>query len=453
MATLSIEFPPTVAGRAFENTIAQNLTDSALSFPLLVDGDIVFDFSEVVYFDIYCLQLFVAYISKCEALSITPRIELPRDEGVRNTFRVWGLDYALITATNKSLLSMATQNSRDKYWQQADRKQGRLMLNGMYPKCNASRKTTSNRLWEQLKENQYDWVPRDKYFLGFHTYDLLAIPSQVKIANDEKSFWENNKWISKYFMQRTGLDSGYLASRIIWETLFNSMRHSGAIVAQTSSLILPPGGNTKGGSGDPLSFALKSEIEIQKPIKGTTTFINFWDDGSDMLSVLKQKLVGYGDASSKLRTGHDDEFFTRYKISFFDRDKVKKVDFIDSNLEFNSSFPDQILLTALTFPYLSSSPELPGHDADEDVKRMDHRRAARGMGLYNLLRAVVISLSGEVRFRFGEYYVRIRKNGYKGIRHADEWQHDFNVEVWEQDASLPPIKGNLISVKIPAQIT
>jgi hypothetical protein len=390
------------------------------------------------------MQLLIAYISKLQRLGREAQIKLPREQRIRDMLKVWGLPYALATACDRSLFGLCDQEDRDTYYNSEERQ---LTFNlARFPKGSPVQAPIGSELSNRLARFSYDQkkLPRSWNFFGFQSFDVRSAEDKVALAKQEQENWSQRN-LTKIISTKYHLDARYLASRIIFESIYNSLRHSDANFIQTSALKqthTPTVSLTQ--SIDPYELTAESGT----PAKSTMS-IHYWDDGQSMLEVFSKKL---DDNPSLVRKPSDPEFISRYKVSYYDRcsDNLIASDRFDSEMAITSELPDHLKLTCLTFPHVSSAHDTPGNAVAEETAKDDKRYAATGMGLYLLTHAATKIFDGSVSIRTGHYYMEIRKNGYQKLRRNNpDYNHDFSVKIWRQPKALPSFCGNIITVRLP----
>lgn len=443
--SLAVRLPARVAGSVFEKTVAAQLLDHNIHS---IDAlhSISLDLSSTNFIDPYSLQVIVAYIASFDRHGIDCNLRLPRRKAVRDFIRAWGYDYALITALNRSLFSLVDRDDRVRFFR--DREQQTTFDLRDFPKGMPGFGRSSSAHTERLTNRNIESAPRSDNFFGFNSFDVSSLPNKIRTAHEEKEDWKSNN-IRSFCAAKMGINAEYLASRVVFEALFNALRHPDATVVQTATLPLPPS-KAAIAKNAPQSDEFCLTLAAPNLVSGRSVAIHYWDDGGSMLDVLKSRLRENG---KDIRTGTDKEFFTRYRVHLRDKDTGVDHDYlhIDSDMELNSDTPDHLKLVALAFPHLSSAPNLPGHAVAEETKNDDQRLAARGMGLYLLIHAATQIMNGTVAIRTGHHQIEFTRNGYRGIRKDPQWNHDINVVVRRLPSVLPSLTGNLIAIRLRAQ--
>lgn len=443
--TLSVPFEGSVAGVAFERAFAESLEADA-SGGVASLRSIEFDFTKSSYIDPYSMQLLISYICACERYSIDTRIRLPHKDAVRDAMRAWGFQSALLAATNRTLFSYVDKDDRRRYFRDQEKQTTFDLRN--FPKGKAGFGRMSKEHVELLRNRRINVAPRSKNFFGFNSFDVKNLSNKIRTAHNEKEDWKAPN-IASFLESKMGINAEYLASRVVFEALFNALRHPAAEIVQTAAL---PRRSKKERLADASQNSGGFCLSLASPPRtsGRSLTFHYWDDGDCMLDVLSQRLTETG--SEAFRTGKDQEFFTRYQVRYFDRTAAEEeVQQIDSDFLIDASTPQYLQLVALAFPHFSSAPNLDGQAVAEEVLTKDARLAARGMGLYLLVYATTQIMNGKVGIRTGDHYVEYWNNGYKRTRTHPKWTYDINADVWRVPPNLPRFAGNLISIRIPSQ--
>lgn len=432
------KFSRSVAGTGLEKCLVTSLVDADVRDFSEV-SKLTFDFSDIEYIDMVSLQVLVAYLRTCDRFEIPAEIELPSRKYWRDQIRAWGLDCALSLATGRNLHWFASENSK-KYFDIGDKQMSfdlSLLPNG-FVHDDAYGPRLNGIFQQKFQNTSLRDIPRKRNFFAFHSFDALNTSDNIGVANREKQDWQKEN-IERFFKRHVRVDTKYLSSRIIFEALFNALRHPNAEIVQTSTFF------SLGKKPKPQSEIVLSSEPAARSRSAT---IHFWDDGKPMLESYSLKLA---DREATTRLGKDPDFTSIYKVEIQDSEEDQQF-LLSSDEDVSAASPDWKKLVSLTFPEVSSALEKPGHDVAEEVKiEEDSRLSAKGMGLYLMLHAATRVQDGTLTIRTGRLRAKFTKNKMKGRRKDCSQNHDFNVYLRVYPKCIPEFKGNLVIIGMPSK--
>ncbi|MFZ1989919.1 MAG: hypothetical protein WAW96_09120, partial [Alphaproteobacteria bacterium] len=262
----------------------------------------------------------------------------------------------------------------------------------------------------------------------------------------------------------------YVASRIVYEAMTNAVRHPGASVIQTSSLLrnYAAGGpnffpftswkldeyGEKGRVSDeasdkwsvePVLSVLNRHLE-RKVGSGAESphaehfSVVFWDDGKSMTETLRAALA----AGEPIREAdYPANFDTDYRVRWIDEDgnEIERVVHSARTPDLNSA--DYELLLATLFPGVTCDVKGVGHRVHAELRRAEPSMARHGMGLFALIRTAVDEFDGAVAFRTGSFFMNVKR----ALRN-DPTAH-YRVKIQARKSSTPLFLGNMVTVRLP----
>jgi hypothetical protein len=426
------KFDNLLVGAGFENKIAETLrTFSDFEFKKIRDAQ--FDLSKVEFMDCYCAQIFICYIRLMERQGTHLTIRLPESKRVRDMMRVWHLDMAILDAVGKHLIYFCENDQKERYFYPHDR-QSTFDLR-YFPKLQLdSNNPETERVDLNLNEN----------FFGFRS---IKVPDDVDekpiCANIEKRTWQNFN-IKTLLEKDLKLDVRYFSARIIFEAVFNALRHPSADIVQTAT-------HTRHiYEAAQLKLSLHTEKKDIGGIPRKSIVTHYWDDGESMLDIIIKNLK----ENKEFRTSLPGDYAKKYRLSWRGRDEqqnsIDKV--VSSNHGATSSSHISDMIVFVLQPFVSTSPDKIGHASSKETKEDNPRLASVGMGLYLLLDTAIGMFDGKVRIRTSNIHVTVSKG--KKMQFVDGIElekHDYMVEIKEMSEKLPKFLGNIITVSIPEQ--
>lgn len=427
-----------LVGAQFESQVS-SLLDENPDIDIKSLRNVQFDLSEIEFIDCYCAQLLICYIGLFDRQGTIVSLRLPKKKRVRDMIRVWQFDTALKDAVGSRMVRFCDDDDREKYF---------------YP--NDQQATFDTRLFPTYYEEANDQedpeslTPRYNFF-GFRS---IEVPDNVEvkpeIANSEKRLWQSHN-IKSLLERDLKIDVRYFSARIIFEAVFNALRHPSAEIVQTAThsryIYEESQIRLKFDDSSPSNDPHKKP---KKPKKSAVT--HYWDNGTSILNIINKKL----DAGGIFRTAEAGDYAKTYRLIWKGlNDETPSIDRIvksDEDADKNSHVSQKLLFVLQ--PFVSMAPTLFGHASTDETTEDDPRLASVGMGLHLLLDTAVTMFGGKVRVRTANIHMDIykgkRSQFVDGVEHE---KHDYTVEIKQMSDRLPIFPGNIITISIPEQKT
>lgn len=395
-----VRFGRTVVGSHIDRHIAESDVSGDVSTSR--GRTYIFDFTETQFISVSSSQYVIAFAVKCAKHRWRFEIIPPLSKRVRDFWRLWNFFEALVIATDRNIANIIHSDARSIL----DEKQ-----------------TTFRERSTATTYHGGETTLRSLNFFGFHSI-LLSGKASGMVAVAETEQWRT-KEIRDILDRGLAIKSDYLVSRVIFEAIFNALRHPEAQIIQTASWHLKLYQRT---SGDTAYDA-----------KGPFSLV-FWDNGKSFTSIMQRAL----EDGVKLRSTVDSDFKTSYLVEYTDmeygsRDKSETV--IESDIDINMKTSEEIRLLSTLFPGVSTS------GPHEDAHAYESEMSRRGMGLYTLVETVCNTLGGKVAFRTGRYFMQISQAGphkrkSKGV--------DLVAKISKVPKNVPTFFGNMLSIDLQA---
>lgn len=431
---MRFQFDGVLVGAAFETQLSHSLSTN-LSSPLNSISSVQFDLRDVRFIDCYCAQVLICYIRHFDRQGTLVSLKLPKQKRVRDMLRVWNFDEALRDAVGSRLSRFCDEDDRAHY----------------FPP-NEIQTTFDIKLFPTIHHPSNDpgsnsdtgSQPRINFF-GFRTIHVPAVEAKAQYALAEKELWQSPN-VRRLLERDLKLDVRFFSARIIFEAVFNALRHPSADIVQTAT-------HTRYFyelSQARLSFNEGSESPPSPSPPSKSAVVHYWDDGVSLLDIINSNLAeGHGR-----RTSSAGDFATSYRLLWKAWDDIEpSIDRIvttSEDADSNSHVSEKLLF--ILQPYVSMVPSLYGHTSTVETTEDDPRLASVGMGLYLLLDTTVRMFGGKVRIRTANIHMDIYKGKLRqSSRGAATPKHDYTVEVREMSPLLPKFPGNMITISIPEQ--
>jgi len=350
--------------------------------------------------------------------------------------RVWQFDTALKDVVGSRMIRFCDDDTRKKYF---------------YP--NDKQSTFDPRLFPTSYGDTNDQNEKDSKsvrgnFFGFRT---ILVPENVEekpeIANIEKRCWQSHN-IKLLLENDLKIDVRFFSARIIFEAVFNALRHPAADIVQTAT-------HSRHYYQDnqfQLNFDPSNHERVENVQKNRKSIVtHYWDNGTSILKIIEKKL----ESDGIFRTSEAGEYSKSYRLIWRgakeQKPSIDRIIYSDTDANKNSHVSEKLLF--ILQPFVSMAPTLFGHASSDETIEDDVRLASVGMGLHLLLDTAIRMFGGKVRIRTANIHMNISKGKKRqfvdGIEHE---KHDYTVDIKEVPEQLPLFYGNIISVSIPEQI-
>lgn len=181
-----------------------------------------FDLRDVCFIDCYSAQVLICYVRSFDRAGALVSIKLPGQKPVRDMLRIWSFDDALMEAVGSRLSRYCDEDDRSHYFPPHEYQTtfDPKLFPTIYSPTNAPRDPADN-----------DKAPRTNFF-GFRTIRVPVQEGKRAIALAEKELWQSPQ-VARLLERDFGLDVRFVSARIIFEAVFNALRHSNADLVQT----------------------------------------------------------------------------------------------------------------------------------------------------------------------------------------------------------------------------
>ena len=361
-------------------------------------GLLIIDMSAARFIEVATLLYIVALLEDRTSQSIPTQIRLPRQKRVRDFLRLWRFPTAVAQATSCTFVSLVDQRDH-RYFGENNR--GRTMS-----------------FTDRFRDESVVHL-EDASFFSIQTFRPLT-HSRTRLVVDESSRFGSELVKSVLGKHLDGPES-YISSRIVYESMTNAARHSGASLIQTASKFVAPN-------------------ELQGDSNGHFT-ICFWDNGRSMLDTLYEAIAeGKPVRANKTRA----ELYANHLLVLKDHEGGKSDQYnVSSGLVPTNATKPQEILFSTTFPGISRDPEGLEHTVHEEVSTSKPDWAGPGMGLYVLLNTAIDVFGGSVSFRTKNFFMNVKKASKRQGTHYRAKIQTFDETI------LPNFKGNLVTIRLP----
>lgn len=255
----------------------------------------------------------------------------------------------------------------------------------------------------------------ENYF-SFTSFFPARITAKKDIVYNQSAKW-NEYWVQGVLSNHLTGDSGYLASRIIFESLYNAFRHSRANIVLTAS-------------------RFDKNVTSLNPDAPQYFTMVFWDDGDSMVDTLKNSLADdRGGQAIK-------DIVAKYHYNVENPESVVERSVLVSSdaFVFSSETPDEEMLLGTTLPGVTSDIFGQNQIASPDLDKTPEL-ARPGMGLFILTNAVVDLFGGEVSFRTKNLSMKIKKSKKEDA--------NYKVTIHRFGKWMPHFLGNMVTIRLP----
>jgi hypothetical protein len=272
-------------------------------------------------------------------------------------------------------------------------------------------------------------------YFGIQSFPLAGDNYDEDTMAEHSNSWEMDR-IKRVLINVLGRDvAGLVASTVVFESLLNALRHSSAKMIQTTSQLCPPSAADTGGE------------------RFDAPYLRYccWDDGDAMTKTLSRAI----SSGKPIRACISDRLHKTFSVSWLhDREWDSKV--MLSDVDPTESSTDIELLVATFFPGVTCDVTGAGLQISKTLAENLARAASLtgldlcahpellgpGMGLYLLLNTAVDVSCGSIIIRTGDLVARLSAPSAERSQKGE----DYEVTVWRTPPSVPPLRGNLITV-------
>ncbi|TIV60722.1 hypothetical protein [Mesorhizobium sp.] len=431
---MNFRFGGILVGANFEAAVSQQLLKSSIA-SLDTVPSVHFDLRDVRFMDCYCAQLLICYVRSLDRRGALVTIKLPERKPVRDMLRVWSFDEALREAVGSRLSRYCDEDDRSHYFPPHET-QTTFDLQ-LFP-------TNYALTNEPPDPSRGDQAGRTSFY-GFRTIRVPAdADAKPTLALAEKLLWQSPQ-VARYLERDFSLDVRFFSARIIFEAVFNALRHPNADIVQTathtrhnyelSQTRLPLDGE----------FAASP---TKRPSKSAV--IHYWDDGTSILDIINKNLAN----GTGRRTQPAGNYATSYRLKWKswgeEQPSVDRILTTSDDATGDSHVSEKLVFVLQ--PYVSMEPTMYGHASTAETKQDEPRLASIGMGLFLLLDTAIRMFGGSVRIRTANVHLDITR-GYKTYRSRAGKVPGANYVVYvrEMSPALPKFPGNLITISLPEQ--
>lgn len=375
------------------------------------------DFKDASYVDLATLMVLTSTISQRQHDNVETVIGLPNERKVRDFFKAWRYEEALLAATGIGLESITLDDDKSFFNEE---------------------QTTYNGQGEALEKLQWnpDWdrhITSKRNFFEFTTFSkptASALTTLEKNISENTPRFESQRWNSPLIQEvlkkhlRENSISEEIARVIIYEAMSNAVRHPDSNVIQVASRFYKPS-STKSNSN---------------------LLISIWDDGETIANTLLAVLKENRPIRTQNLPSYMQENILCQKKDFGASDYIEPIVISESHDVNRKTEQLGRLLVFSTFPGVSRHAGSPAITKDDSQKYIGGVVLERGMGLYALRRTVVDQFQGNVNIRSGQYFIRIG-------RPSRPLENKYNARYLYRIKEYPPnyksFKGNLININLP----
>jgi hypothetical protein len=361
-------------------------------------ADIELDMSFCDFIEPATLILLIALLRQRKFADQTTQIRLPVRKDVRDFLRRWEFPQAVHDATGCSFFSMVTENDRRYFGENSghdDMKYHARVID-----------TFGGR--ERLLS---------KVFYGIKTFFPLNLATDrektVHAAMNQADEWKQEQVVDVLNRHLKKHNSKRIASHIVFEAIWNALRHPSAKIIQTTCHYQAPGEHSR---------------------NGMLTIV-FWDDGESIVDTLQAGIMS-GRGGTYIEAP---ELYADYVCKFEDRNGVAKPTTIRSDRKVDECDPRYQFLLASIFPGITSDitgrEHLPNKELEEENKLL----SLPGMGLFVLVNMTAAVLGGSVSIRTAEFFMSIKS----GLNDS------YNVKIRTYGSPRPLFLGNMLTIRFP----
>lgn len=360
---------------------------------------LLIDLKKCKYIEVPSLLWLLSTLQYRNLHSYTTQINLPNNKIVRDFLRVWRFPEAVQDITGKSFFNFSTEESH-KYFGEIKNFYdltygGTILQNGM------------NRLLS------------DRFFscTVFHTSKFISKEQDVLSESDRF----NTQLVTSVLSRQLKGPVSYVASRIIFESIMNAIRHPSAKHFVIASL------------ADGLrGFKSKSKRKFT---------ITIWDDGKSMIKTIRDALINKKEIRARC-----DQVLLNYSFQVIYEDsegKKSEPEIINSSYTPILGDTDERIFFSTILPGITCDVEGTGHQVHPTLKNDQPFFSSPGMGLHILQNAVVDVFGGELAFRSDRYFMNIKKSGIR------EEKFQYKVKIKSFPSTCPKFLGNMLTIRLP----
>ncbi len=358
------------------------------------------DLSCCEYIEIATLVYLVAVMAGRRRDGKRSLLRLPDRKHVRDVLRAWEFPKALREAVGLPFTEIVREEDR-KYFgenpQPSDIRYGGRLIQGV-PHVGEAR------------------LMSDRFF-AITTFRPVPSVDAARLVMEQSGRWDE-VLVKAVLAKHLNGSENYFASRIVFESMYNAFRHSGATIVQTAS---------------------RFDWEANH------FTIVFWDNGESIIDTLRRPL----QHQQSVRTASAEVIQAEYDVVIKDPSgHIVCKESIGSGFTPNAATPDGLLLLAATLPGVTSDTAGKQHEVHDALRRESPDLAGPGMGLYVLTNAAVDLFGGAVSFRTKRSFLNIKapspskstaKTRYRAkVRTYGEW--------------IPEFLGNMLTVRLPLRV-
>ncbi len=384
------------------------------------------DFSNTTFIEMISLMHLNSIISYNITKIPEINIELPKKKEVRDFLRSWEYPKAIKEVTGLNFSDLVTEKSLAYFGENETKKDnkysGYLFFND------------SGDL-DRLLNNYFPFLT---FFINYqNNTNEEEYEFNVQLALEEADRWKKNLMVS-FLQEYLNGPENYFSSRIVFEAMFNAIRHPNAKLIQTSSY-----------------------MQYNDTSKYFT--LSWWDNGNSIIKTLQTTLENEGTIVN------DKEIYNKLISYYLINETINinkqntEISFVEntgekilSNLNINESISDENLLLAAIMPGVSCDTKGIGHkthpklgneyDNSQNKSTFDENFPikAPGMGLSLLINTVVKIYKGSVAIRTNNYFMNIRNP--KKTETDKEVDYIVKIRKYDNTYEFP---GNMLTVRLP----
>jgi hypothetical protein len=359
----------------------------------------VLDLSRSEYIEVASLVYFIASIKARLKQNHSTFIKIPASKNVRDFLRVWRFPEAVEEITNKEFINLVVEEDRHYF--------------GENKKLSDIKYANTTVLDDKVER-----LLSDRFF-ALTTFHLKGNRDDTRLVFDETGRWDG-QLIKAVLRKHLAGPEGYFASRIIFESLTNALRHPKARTIQIAS---------------------RFDFSAKDPAKGHFTIV-FWDDGDSIIDTLKTAI----ETGKRVRAREFPELYKNYGVIIEDESEQRQpITSIPSSFIPTPGTLDELIFLAATFPGVTRDIEGLDHISTEETKQESSTLAAPGMGLYVLTNCVADIFGGSIAFRTKRHFMNIKR----ATRGEKKEGFDYRVKISRYGSTMPDFLGNMLTIRLP----
>jgi hypothetical protein len=359
---------------------------------------LVIDAAAVRFLEVPCLPRFLSLMADRHSLGFETHLRLPRLKDVRDFLRIWQFPAAVKDVLGLPFRYVVVDDDAHYFGENLDF--STVKYSGLVSADGLERRIPSN-------------------YFALTTFRTEELRSVDRFLNEQAKRWEE-PLIESVLEKHLSGPHGYVASRIVFESLLNALRHPQARIIQATSAFQQATMNAR---------------------KRYLTIV-FWDNGESMVDTLHSALrEGKAIRSRDLPELHSD-----YELIVANEDdQIESTKIIRSDALPTAATPPEELLLATLFPGVTRDVSGTGrvHYKTSDLKP---ELSLPGMGLYVLTNAVVDVFGGSVAFRTASLFMNVRRRHPGRSRGTSR---SYRVKIRRYGSWLPSFHGNMITIRLP----